>query len=162
MANARKRASKAGKSAGKGTGARTRLPAGISAASATKPRGRPFPKGVSGNPAGRPKVPEHVREACRALTDKAVQTLRVVMDDGDAPAAARVSAANAVLDRAWGKPESDVRVGGLPGAPPIVNAQIDPTKITPDQAYQFVINCADLPPEVWAALKRGERNDDTA
>jgi hypothetical protein len=29
------------------------------------------------------------------------------MTNGDAPATARVSAANAVLDRAWGKPRQD-------------------------------------------------------
>jgi hypothetical protein len=30
-----------------------------------KTRGRPFPKGVSGNPGGRPKTPTEIREALR-------------------------------------------------------------------------------------------------
>lgn len=112
---------------------------------AKKPRGRPFRKGQSGNPGGRPAIPEHVREACRALTEMAVETLKTVMNDLDAPAAARVSAANAVLDRAWGKPESDVRVGGLPGAPPIATASVDLKRLRPEDVYAHVMNGAPLP-----------------
>lgn len=135
----------------------TRLPAQNSKETAKKSRGRPFQKGQSGNPGGRPAVPEHVREACRALTDKAVETLRKVMDDNGAPAAARVSAANSVLDRAWGRPESDVRVGGLPGAPPICTAPIDFSKITPQQAYEYMILGNELPPEALVKLKGEEQ-----
>jgi hypothetical protein len=147
---------KAAKSEPKRKATRTQAPAANSAkTAASRPRGRPFPKGVSGNPAGRPKLPEHVREACRALTDDAVATLKEVMRDKKAPAAARVSASNAVLDRAWGKPESDVRVGGLPGAPPIATARIDVEKITPAEAYQYCLNGAELPPGAWAKPDAG-------
>lgn len=74
-----------------------------------KPRGIGFAKGKSGNPAGRPKLPEdvkHVRELAREYTLEAVQSLAEVMRDGSA--AARVSAANAILERGWGKPEQPV------------------------------------------------------
>ncbi|WP_156427449.1 hypothetical protein [Novosphingobium sp. Fuku2-ISO-50] len=43
----------------------------------------------------------------RAHTGDALATLVAIMTNGDAPATARVSAANAVLDRAWGKPRQD-------------------------------------------------------
>ena len=43
----------------------------------------------------------------RAYTRDAVATLVAIMINSDAPATARVSAANAVLDRAWGKPRQD-------------------------------------------------------
>ncbi len=43
----------------------------------------------------------------RAHTAEALGTLVAIMGNGDAPATARVSAANAVLDRAWGKPRQD-------------------------------------------------------
>ncbi len=43
----------------------------------------------------------------RAHTGEALATLVAIMTNGDAPATARVSAANAVLDRAWGKPRQD-------------------------------------------------------
>jgi hypothetical protein len=45
--------------------------------------------------------------AARAHTGEALATLVAIMTNGDAPATARVSAANAVLDRAWGKPRQD-------------------------------------------------------
>ena len=67
-------------------------------------------KGVSGNPSGRPKVPEHVREAARAKTEEAIKTLSEIMADKSAGASARVSAANSLLDRAWGKAESTSNV----------------------------------------------------
>ena len=43
----------------------------------------------------------------RIHTGEALATLVTIMTNGDAPATARVSAANAVLDRAWGKPRQD-------------------------------------------------------
>ena len=61
-------------------------------------------KGQSGNPGGRPKVVGEVRELARERTEEAINTLTVIMGDTDAPPAARVSAANAILDRGHGKP----------------------------------------------------------
>jgi hypothetical protein len=69
-----------------------------------QPRGAPFKKGQSGNPGGRPKLPEdvkHVRELARQYTETAVSALVEVMEGGSGPA--RVAAANAILDRGWGK-----------------------------------------------------------
>ena len=74
-----------------------------------KPRGAPFKKGQSGNPTGRPKLPEDiklVRELARQYTAQAVETLAEVMVTGSS--SARVSAANAILERGWGKPEQPV------------------------------------------------------
>lgn len=64
--------------------------------------GRPFPKGVSGNPGGRPKVIAEVRELAREQTSRAIAALVGVMEQGQSEAA-RVSAAQILLDRAWGK-----------------------------------------------------------
>jgi len=44
----------------------------------------------------------------RMHTAQALSTLVAIMANAEAPATARVSAANAVLDRAWGKPRQDV------------------------------------------------------
>ena len=69
-----------------------------------------FVKGQSGNPAGRPPVPPEVREAAKAKTVEAIETLASIMRDDKAPAAARVSAATALLDRGHGRPAQSVQV----------------------------------------------------
>ena len=65
---------------------------------------RPFQPGRSGNPRGRPKRDHDLAALARAHTADAIATLVEVMNDRDAPASARVSAASAVLDRGYGKP----------------------------------------------------------
>src|ERR1051325_9624586 len=60
-------------------------------------KGRPFLKGVSGNPGGRPKVLGDVQELARQKSPEAIITLANVMHDEKAPPAARVAAANALL-----------------------------------------------------------------
>ncbi len=69
-----------------------------------------FVKGKSGNPAGRPAVPPEVREAAKAKTVEAIETLALIMRDDKAPAAARVSAATALLDRGHGRPAQAVQI----------------------------------------------------
>ena len=61
-------------------------------------------KGQSGNPGGRTRILEAVRDIARESTTLSIETLRAITADTDAPHAARVSAATALLDRAWGKP----------------------------------------------------------
>jgi hypothetical protein len=68
----------------------------------------PFAKGQSGNPGGRVGVPADVRELARAHTVSALETLASVMLSDEAPSAARVAAANAILDRGYGKPAQSV------------------------------------------------------
>ena len=74
-----------------------------------KPRGKPFPPGNCANPGGRPKLPEdvkHVRELARKYTEQAIETLATVMATGSPNA--QVSAANALIDRGWGKAEQPI------------------------------------------------------
>ena len=63
----------------------------------------PFSKGISGNPSGRPKSDLVISELARTHTEDAITCLVEIMGNADAPPAARVSAAQAVLDRAWGR-----------------------------------------------------------
>ena len=67
-----------------------------------------FVKGQSGNPGGRPVVMAEVKELARSHTADAIDTLAEIMRDEDEPAAARVAAASAILDRGYGKPVQEI------------------------------------------------------
>jgi Family of unknown function (DUF5681) len=71
-------------------------------------RSTSFKPGQSGNPSGRARVPAEVKEMARAYTEEAIKTLATVMNDKKAPASARVMAANAIIDRAYGKPTQHI------------------------------------------------------
>lgn len=49
------------------------------------------------------KAPIEIKSLARAHTEKAIRTLAGIMNQKGAPAAARVQAANSLLDRGWGK-----------------------------------------------------------
>ena len=62
-----------------------------------------FRPGQSGNPNGRPRVLADVQNAAREHSADAIKTLSDIMNNPKAPAAARISAACALLDRGYGK-----------------------------------------------------------
>ena len=66
--------------------------------------------GQSGNPKGMEPGVAHVRELAKGYTEEAVTTLAEIMRDTDATKAARVAAANGLLDRGWGKPDQAVSI----------------------------------------------------
>jgi hypothetical protein len=74
--------------------------------------GRPFEKGKSGNPGGRPREIQEIVDLARTNSVDAVNTLSDIMRDPIAPHAARIAAANSILDRAYGKPKETVDVTG--------------------------------------------------
>lgn len=74
-----------------------------------------FKKGKSGNPAGRPKVIGELRDLAREHTMPALQTLIDVAANKGEAGSARVSAANAILDRGYGKPSQEVQHTGKDG-----------------------------------------------
>ena len=92
----------------------TKMPSGGRRSTSWRP-------GTCPNPGGRPKRPEtiearrvvaDVKAAARELTPQALATLECVMANAKAPPAARVGAATALLDRAWGKPGTGVEISG--------------------------------------------------
>lgn len=81
-----------------------------------------FQKGQSGNPGGRsPRKTSDGRtiaEIARDHSDNAIKTLAKIAENEKEGAAARVSAANSILDRAWGKAKQP-HIGGGDDDPPI-------------------------------------------
>jgi hypothetical protein len=67
-----------------------------------------FKPGQSGNPNGRPKVLADVQNAAREHSTEAIETLAQIMRNPKAPAAARIAAASALLDRGYGKPSQSI------------------------------------------------------
>jgi hypothetical protein len=91
---------------------------------------RPWPKGVSGNPSGRRKEEGPVRELARRYTVRAIRRLAQLMQSRNERVA--VIAAQALLDRGWGRPAQALTgadggplglVVGLMSAGPITDAQ---------------------------------------
>lgn len=76
-----------------------------------RPLGR-FEKGQSGNPGGRPPRRladgRSLTELAREKTADALAALMAVLEDNRSPAAARVTAATALLDRGWGRPPQTI------------------------------------------------------
>ena len=67
-------------------------------------------KGVSGNPGGRPKLEVSIRELAQRNSMEALETLVQVMRTGKP--GERLVAANAILDRAYGRPTQSVEMSG--------------------------------------------------
>ncbi len=72
--------------------------------------GRPFSPGQSGNPGGRPKMPDALRELLQREAEASVRTLVALRDDPEQPGSVRDHAANSLLDRGFGKPQQAVAI----------------------------------------------------
>lgn len=74
----------------------------------------PFEKGKSGNPGGRAKVKladgRTLTDLAREHTPAAVKVLSEIMRDKRAPAAARVAAADKLLNRGWGQAPQTINI----------------------------------------------------
>ena len=84
-------------------------------------------KGYTGNPGGRPKMPEELKRAFQEATPVALATLLQIAQEGENEGA-RVRASEALLDRAWGKPVQQVEADVHDSRP-----TVDTSKLTPDQ-----------------------------
>lgn len=68
--------------------------------------------GQSGNPSGRPKSASVIAALAQEKTESALEVLMQIMQDPEKPAASRVSAAVALLDRGYGRPAQSVQLSG--------------------------------------------------
>ncbi len=89
------------------------------------------------------KAPTEIRSLARSHTESAINTLSKIMVSSKAPAAARVAAATALLDRGHGKPT--IMVAGDPDGPPI---KTEAVSRDPEHLYElarriaFILNGA--------------------
>lgn len=58
------------------------------------------------------KLPTDIKALARVHTETALWVLAKIMSADDAPPAARVAAANALMDRGWGKAAQAIEVSG--------------------------------------------------
>lgn len=73
--------------------------------------------GAGRKPGGVSKAKRELADMAKDYADKALAVLAEIMGDNQQPAAARVSAANAMLDRGHGKPAQAVQLTGSEGGP---------------------------------------------
>ena len=78
--------------------------------STNAPSSTRWQKGQSGNPGGRPKTPEYLKDRIRSLSDKAVDALEQALASDDDRV--KIQAAQILLDRGYGKSaqQADVTV----------------------------------------------------
>lgn len=79
----------------------------------TRVFGRPFQKGQSGNPKGRPKQTQQQKDALmqiRQLAPTAAERLREIIADPDTKPDVQLRAIDIILDRAYGKAAAQVSV----------------------------------------------------
>jgi hypothetical protein len=84
-----------------------------------KPRGKPFKAGESGNPGGRPKRTAEELDLIAACKERAPEALAVIagiMTKGENERN-RLAAANAIIERGYGKPVQPVEASGPNGGP---------------------------------------------
>ncbi len=97
-------------------------------------KGRPFTKGVSGNPGGRPKALGDIQELARQQSPQAINTLAKIMNNEKTPPAARVAAATALLDRGYGKPTQPISK---------TLAKVDPSTVSDEELTAIARNGAE-------------------
>jgi hypothetical protein len=94
-----------------------------------------FKKGQSGNPGGRPKLPEEFKALAKRASIDALRRVAEIVKDAEAKHSDVIRAAEFLADRAWGKATQDVNVGGQLDNP--VRTKIDTSGMSSEEKILF-------------------------
>jgi len=108
---------------------------------ARKVVGRPFPKGVSGNPGGRPRVEPRIRRRARRYDTLLVRELWKIGSDPKVDPDVRRRALMDLQSIGNGRPPTTQEVVGRPDAPLVaMNFAMQPGQaLSPEQAYKLML-----------------------
>lgn len=95
----------------------------------------PWKPGESGNPSGRPRDTVRVGELARSYAVEAIDTLVAIMRHSP-ETRDQLSAAQALLDRGYGKPMQAVEHSGPEGS--AIPLGLDLSALSPDQRIQLL------------------------
>lgn len=68
-----------------------------------KGKGNPFKPGQSGNPNGRPKIPQEFKDLAKTKSLDALHRVIEIMENPDSDKKDVLRASEMIMDRAWGK-----------------------------------------------------------
>src|SRR5258708_4025802 len=99
-------------------------------------------RGQSGNPNGRPKRDAELAALARQHTAAALAALAEIAQHGKQEAA-RVSAATALLDRAWGRPRQALEHAGVDGE--AIRFEGDLAQLSDAELHAFAMGLRHVP-----------------
>lgn len=100
-----------------------------------------FPKGVSGNPGGRPKVPQELKDMIRKACPEALKKLIEYMNH-DNPKIA-MWAITELLDRGYGKPAQEQTIQMDISGTLDVRTQVREILLERENAAMLLVGCVD-------------------
>lgn len=107
-----------------------------------KVRGRPFPKGVSGNPKGRAPDPPEFRLRLREGDTTALDVLEQAMRGKKVPWTSRIRAAELWLAYSNGKPKQTFEIAGKNGAAIAMQAAVLQVVLTDETSSELLDQAA--------------------